>query len=286
MDIKSLNTDLFHSAVMAALQGNTILYPLVNTVDANGNSRVRFSSQGISQSTPVRRGDKIVPEEQKYDSVWANIEAWEIVDILLTTDELDSMNIPSAIRNIQFNIGAAAGRRYDQIIIDTIYDNNTNFETFSAGGLSDTANILKLKKFYRKNGGANAGKQIFVGTAQQEVELLSNPDLKNILTNSQKILDVAGIGIAYEALNITFIFMEDRPNEGGIAYNTNTNARKCLAFLAGYVNIAQQSDIAPSIFRDETYTGGGATLFRKIVRGGGAIPLKTAVMVIESPETI
>jgi hypothetical protein len=284
-DIQDLYNPQYSAVVNLQYQGASLLRNAVYSETlVGGNSHIfRYMQKGTS--TAVRRGDRILPQNSVFESPTAIIKDYEVQDVILRIDLKKGIAIPNAIQNIALNAIQAIGRRLDQIIIDDGLTATTNTipDFDSTTGFTDSKNISLIKKFFRKNAAVSFGQLFVLATADQELQLRSNPTIQNILTSDTKVLEQFSGANYVKYQDIIFIFMEDR-TEGGVPYISGN--RHCFAFMQQGVGLALQEELlnANGVLPD--YSGGGGIVLSSVLSAGATIIRPECVAEIPVNETL
>lgn len=210
----------------------------------NANARtVSFPKLGKGIATERNPGTTLTPMNTVHTNVTVTIRDWDATDYAYIED-LEKLAFDEKLELAQV-AGYAAGRRYDQIIIDAM--NASAFATsvpISEGGANTSLNIEKLTRaaaLMNANGVPAEGRNIAV-TADALMFALRETEISSADYNTFKALTTGEIS---SFMNFKFHIIETRA-EGGLPLAA-ANQRKCLAWHRDAVGVASNGGMKAAV---------------------------------------
>lgn len=218
----------FDDMVKHAPQGVGLLQPHVRVKTGVVGDAYKFPKMGKGIATARIPQTDVIPMNIDHSRVTATLTDWNAPEY---TDVFDqATNNVQEQRELGFTIGAAIGRRKDQLIIDALDAAATSLTVSDdIGGSSSNLNTAKMRKSKQLLDKSGASKQDrkFLTHANNIYGLLGDTDANTFDKNAIKALVDGDI---QRWLGFDIIQFEDR-DEGGLA--VASSIRKNFAFVGG-----------------------------------------------------
>lgn len=218
----------FDDLVKHAPQGQGVLQPHVRVKTGVVGDAHKFPKMGKGIATARIPQTDVIPMNINHSRVNCALTDWNAPEY---TDVFDqATNNVQEQRELGYTIGAAIGRRKDQLIIDAMDAAGTSLTVSDdIGGSSsnlNTAKFRKAKQLLDKSGASKMNRK-FVTHANNIYGLLGDADANTFDKNAIKALVDGEIS---RWLGFDIIQLEDR-DEGGLAIASSI--RKNFAFVGG-----------------------------------------------------
>jgi hypothetical protein len=239
MQLSTAYVAQFDAEVKQAYQGTSVLRGTVRTRTGVVGSTHRFTKIGKGVAQPHVPQSDVTPIGASYSTVTATLSDWdapEYSDIFMQA----KVNFDERRELVQV-VGAAIGRRFDQLIIDAMIA-AVSPETVSndIGGTDSNLNVAKLieaKRLLDKNN-VPPGDRYILCHATSLAGMLGETQVTSADYNSVKALVQGDLNTF---LGFKFMVIGDR-DEGGLPLSTND--RSVFAWHRTAVGLAE--GIAPS----------------------------------------
>lgn len=228
-------------------EGNMLMKMFKNIRDDKGDS-VRFPLlHGITAQPRVAAGSSIQPQSIMSSTVLVSATTWRTLEYIDRT-EMTRINYDDRGLRAEKH-GRAGGRRRDQIFIDALTNNHSwqipkdfsasKFSTLTnpATGVKITAlGTIKLSIAVAclQSASVPSDNRILLMDPFSMADLVQGDDAKTIDSNMTKTL-VAGEMKRWYGFDL--ITIDDRPEEGGLPFNTAGDARLVYAFNPSQMGI-------------------------------------------------
>lgn len=218
----------FDDIVKHAPQGQGILQPHVRVKTGVVGDAYKFPKMGRGVATARIPQTDVIPMNIGHSRVTANMTDWNAPEY---TDIFDqATNNVQEQRELGFTIGAAIGRRKDQLVIDALDAAGTSLtvsdDIGGSGTNLNTAKFRKAKQLLDKSGASKMDRK-FLTHANNIYGLLGDADANTFDKNAVKALVDGEIN---KWLGFEILQLEDR-DEGGLAIASSI--RKNFAFVGG-----------------------------------------------------
>lgn len=241
--ISPVFTTLFHSEVKHAYQAQMMLRGTVRTKYAQGAETVKFPKLGKGVASPrTAPSSNVTPMNLTYSQATVTMSDWNASEY---SDIFNQAKVNFEDRQeLVKAIGAAMGRRYDQLIIDALVAATPTHQVSNDIGTTDSdwniAKLVELKKKFDAGNVPPTGRHLLLH-ANGLAALLGTTQITSSDYASVKAL-VRGEVDTF--LGFQFHMMGDR-DEGGLPKSTNT--RTNFAWHENAVGIAIGLDIRSTI---------------------------------------
>lgn len=219
----------FDSQVKAAYQASSILRPHVRVRTGVTGSTCRFRRYARSVASPRVTQSDVVPMNTVYSEATATLADWVAADY---TDKLDQVLVNFEERGIlATNIGAALGRRFDQMILDALDAANAalNIAVNSTGLTFD-----KMRQIVRifDDRAVPMGMRKLVISARGKDDLMNETKFTSGDFVNAKMVQTGGVP---QVMGLDIVVMESR-DEGGLPLSGSN--RTCFAFDTQAIGLA------------------------------------------------
>lgn len=240
--ISALAVVEFDSQVKAAYQTSGSLRRKCRVKTGVVGTSYTFKRANRTMATRRVPQTLVVPMGQTYGTAVATISDWNAAEY---TDVFDMAKTNSDERAVvAANIGAAMGRREDQLLLDALDAANAAASVgVNIGGANTGLNytkVLAIHELFNRRA-VPRNKRVLVIGAKQETDLLN---IAQFTSGDYVTKNAVETGTLPPILGMTPIIVEDR-DEGGLPYGSNI--RTCYAYdmdaLGLAVGIEQRTEV-------------------------------------------